>query len=80
MSRTRIHTHSPEGSIPLQATAQERFALSIDEWCQAWGVGRNTAYNEIAKGELETIRIGGRRLVTLAQNEAYARRKEGAAR
>jgi excisionase family DNA binding protein len=56
--------------------ADKKFAFSIDEWCQAWGVGRNTAYAEIAKGELETIRIGGRRLVTVAQNEAYARRKE----
>jgi excisionase family DNA binding protein len=53
-------------------------ALTINEWCELWRVGRNTAYNEIARGELQTIRIGGRRLVTIEQNAAYAARKMSA--
>lgn len=71
--------HFPESnSQPPAITsppAGGKAALSINEWCAQWGVGRNTAYNEIARGELSTIKIGGRRLITAQQNAAYAARK-----
>ena len=54
-------------------------AYTIDEHCEMWGYGRNTAYNEIARGELETIKVGRRRLITEEQEERYRKRKEAAA-
>jgi len=51
-------------------------AYTIDEHCEMWSYGRNTAYNEIARGELETIKVGRRRLITEEQEERYRKRKE----
>ena len=51
-------------------------AYTIDEWCEMWSCGRNTAYNEIASGELESITIGRCRRITAEQNERYRKRKE----
>ena len=57
----------------------EQYAFTIDEWCQMWRCGRNTAYNEIANGNLETIKIGRCRRITREQNERYRKLKEGEA-
>lgn len=54
-------------------------AFTIEEWCRMWKCGRNTAYNEIASGELESIKIGRCRRITKEQNERYRKRKEGKA-
>ena len=54
-------------------------AFTIDEHCEMWGYGRNTAYNEIASGELESFKVGRRRLITVEQEEKYRKRKEGQA-
>ncbi len=51
-------------------------AYTIDQHCEMWNYGRNTAYNEIANGELETIKVGRRRLITEEQEERYRQRKE----
>ena len=40
-----------------------KFNFSIPEACHAAGVGRSTLYEAIAAGELETLKIGKRRLV-----------------
>jgi len=57
----------------------KKLAFSIDEHCQLWGYGRNTAYNEIANGELESCKIGRRRVITAEQEERYRKRKESQA-
>ena len=57
----------------------EKRAYSIDQHCEMWGYGRNTAYKEIANGELETIKVGRRRFVTVEQEERYRKRKESEA-
>jgi len=54
----------------------ERAAYTIDEWCEMWDCGRNSAYNEIANGNLETIKIGRCRRITREQNERYRKLKE----
>ncbi len=74
-SKIATQSTAPTAENPPLAKA----ALTINEWCELWRVGRNTAYNEIARGELQTIRIGGRRLITVEQNAAYAARKMSAA-
>jgi excisionase family DNA binding protein len=59
--------------------AAERRALSVDEFAKRWGIGRNAVYDAIGRGELDTIKIGKRRLITLEQEEAFRQRMESAA-
>lgn len=51
-------------------------AFSIAEFCLRWGFGRNTAYNLIASGELSSIKVGKRRLITVEQEEEFRLKKE----
>jgi excisionase family DNA binding protein len=66
-----------ESSPNTQNTDCEAF--TIDEWCGLWKCGRNTAYNEIAKGHLQTIKMGRCRRITRKQNERYRKLKESEA-
>ena len=54
----------------------DKNAFTINEWCRMWNCGRNTAYNEIAKGYLKTIKMGRCRRITREQNEDYRKLKE----
>ena len=49
----------------------EKRAFSIDEICERWHIGRNTAYNLIANGTLPTSKAGRRRIVTAEQEEQF---------
>ncbi len=40
-----------------------RVAISISEWCRATGCSRSWTYTLIAKGEVRTVKIAGRRLI-----------------
>lgn len=51
-------------------------AFTVDQWCEKYDCGRNTFYNEIANGNLESIKIGRLRRVTPEQDERYRKRKE----
>jgi excisionase family DNA binding protein len=46
-------------------------ALSIEEFGERWSIGRNSVYNAIARGELGSVKIGKRRVITLEQEEAF---------
>jgi excisionase family DNA binding protein len=46
-------------------------ALSIEEFAERWSIGRNSVYNAIARGELGSVKIGKRRVITLEQEEAF---------
>ncbi len=41
----------------------QRISCTIDEACQATGIGRTKLYEEISAGRVETTTIGRRRLV-----------------
>lgn len=43
--------------------AIEPVMVSVNEAAQALGIGRSTLYNLIASGQLQTVKVGGRRLV-----------------
>lgn len=58
---------------------QEKRALTVEEFAKRWSIGRNSVYNAIARGELGSVKIGKRRVITLEQEEAFRRRMEGAA-
>ena len=51
----------------------------IQEWCRMRGWSRMTAYRLMADGELNTIKIRGRRYVTEAEDRAFIARKEAEA-
>lgn len=42
----------------------EPITISIADTCKAVGVGRTTVWRLIRRGDLDTIKIGDRRLVT----------------
>lgn len=44
-------------------TPPPKLAFSVAEACAALGLGKTNIYRLIAAGELETVKIGGRRLV-----------------
>ena len=54
-------------------------AMTIEEFADRWSIGRNSVYNAIARGELGSVKIGKRRVITLEQEEAFRKLKEGEA-
>lgn len=70
-------TEKPTGRVNKPSPPRE--AWSVAEFCARWGFKRNTFYDLIASGELQTAKIGRRRIVTLAQEDAFRRRLESAA-
>lgn len=60
-------------------TSQPKRALTIEEFAERWSIGRNSVYNAIARGELGSVKIGKRRVITLEQEEAFRKLKEGEA-
>ena len=55
-----------------------RRAYSVQEFCDRWGIGRNSFYNLLASGELESAKIRNRRVVTDQPEEAFRKRIESA--
>jgi excisionase family DNA binding protein len=53
-------------------TAPKR-AYSVDEFCQAHGIGRNRAYQEIEAGRLRVAKVGRRTLIPVDEAEAWLR-------
>ncbi len=47
--------------------SNDRLTLSVDECAKRLGIGRNSAYEAVARGEIPVIRIGKRMLVPKAQ-------------
>ena len=43
----------------------ERRTMTVEEAAKALGIGRNTAYEAIRRGEIPVIRIGDRKLVPI---------------
>ncbi len=48
---------------------KEKLTLTVDEAAKCLGVGRNLAYEAIARGEIPVIRVGKRLLVPKAALE-----------
>ena len=58
----------------------DKIGLSITETCERLGVGRTTVYGLIAEGELESVKVGRRRLIPASSPAAYLERLAAAAR
>jgi excisionase family DNA binding protein len=46
-------------------------AFPIAEFCRAYGIGRTTAYQEIAAGRLRAVKVGQRTLIASDAAEAW---------
>jgi excisionase family DNA binding protein len=57
-----------------QATSIQQRAMSIGEFCQHYGIGRTTAYEEIKRGRLRGLKVGKRTLITEENAEDWLRR------
>jgi len=49
--------------------------LTIEEACQALGIGRSKTYQLLTSGELASIKIGSRRLVAVTSITEYIRQQ-----
>jgi excisionase family DNA binding protein len=54
-------------------------ALTLREFCQAYGVSRTTTYRQITAGNLRTIKLGKRTLIAADDAEAWLRSLQSAA-
>jgi excisionase family DNA binding protein len=54
------------GSAPVTGRA-----FPIDEFCRIYGIGRTTAYYEIAARRLRAVKVGRRTLITQDAAEAW---------
>lgn len=52
----------------------EKRTLSVNEFCECVGIGRTKAYELLAQGELEVVRIGRRTLITMRSVDALLER------
>lgn len=56
---------------PREPAPLEPLAYSISAFCQATGIGKTRAYQEIGSGRLRALKVGRRTLVTRAAAEAW---------
>lgn len=47
----------------------EKRALTIKEWCAAYGPSRSSVYKMMNAGKLRTVKIAGRRLIPIEAAE-----------
>lgn len=64
---TRGQVNSDWNAGPMPA----ELLISIPEAGRRLGLGRSSAYDLVYRGELGSVRVGGRRLVPLAELERY---------
>ncbi len=62
-------------TIPAE-TVPMRLVHSVDEAAEQLNVGRTLIYNLIGLGELGSVKIGGRRLITHRQLDTFVRALE----
>ena len=57
---------------PDMEARHPKFLLTITEACDAIGCGRTRLYELINSGEIQTVRMGGRRLIPYAALKDFA--------
>lgn len=55
----------------------DRFNWRVNDFCQAAGIGRTLFYDEVKRGEIQTIKIGSRTLIPDIEAKAWQLRKCG---
>ena len=59
------------GRLAAQVAFPGRLGLSVEEFADAVGIGRTSAYLAVQRGEIPTRRIGRRVIVPLAALDAW---------
>ena len=70
----RVETGTPTTAIPenkFGSATHSRRAFSIREFCRRYGIGRTSAYQEIAACRLRAVKVGRRTLITQDAAEAW---------
>lgn len=66
-------TRSPEDEPPppLSGALARKELLSVSEFCEAVGVGKTRAFELMAAGAVESVKIGASRRITRRSIEAW---------
>lgn len=43
---------------------EERYAWAVSDWAHAAGISRASVYNLMSDGKIESVKYGGKRLIT----------------
>jgi excisionase family DNA binding protein len=62
VGQQRIAVHHILGFL-MKVDVDSKLAFTINETCEVSGLGRNTVYRLIGRGELPSRMVGGRRLI-----------------
>jgi excisionase family DNA binding protein len=65
-----MHEHSQLASAP-ETDSDARFLLSVEEAADRLSIGRTMMYALVKAGEINTVRLGRRRLVPVGAIKAY---------
>jgi excisionase family DNA binding protein len=71
---TRISEAEKQRRARQRATSIQQRAMSIDEFCQRYAVGRTTVYEEIKQGRLRARKVRKRTIITDDDAEAWLQR------
>jgi excisionase family DNA binding protein len=62
---------SADGSVPTTIIDHrpQRVALSVREWAALVGISLSTAHEQVRRGDVRSVRLGGRRLIPASEVE-----------
>ena len=63
----RVHRHKHGGELKMHAPA-----LTLKDFCDAYRVCRETAYQQIRTGRLRAVKLGRKTLILRADAEVWA--------
>lgn len=67
-----LQVSNPNNASQSDASATSKDFYELDEWGDKWGVCLATVYNYLRRGELIGHKIGGRTIITTAENQRFA--------
>jgi excisionase family DNA binding protein len=71
---TTISEAERQGRARQRATSIQQRAMSIGDFCQRYGIGRTSVYEEIKQGRLRGLKVGRRTIITEDDAEAWLQR------
>lgn len=57
---------------PPPGPPEDRLALSVKQFCAAYGICRQTFYDEINRGRLKAVKLGAKTMVLKADADSWA--------
>jgi excisionase family DNA binding protein len=66
-----VERHEAAPQPPTDPQSLQRLLYTVDEAAQCLSVGRTNVFDLIRRGEIESVKIGSRRLVPRAALEAF---------